>query len=93
MAVKRKTSTVGSAKGKDLGGEKAGSQKDAEPISQVLKEILMYPKPIARKKTKAGTSDFPAHLPSDQMIRYLKAKEDKKQAAEEETKKTERPRN
>ena len=57
-----------------------------EPISQVLKEILVYPKPITRKKTKAGTSDFPAHLSSDQMIRYLKAK-DKKQAAEEEKRK------
>ena len=52
-----------------------------------MKDILTYPKPVIRKKQKAGTSDFPAHLSSEQMIKYLQEKEEKKQAAEEEKKK------
>ena len=41
-------------------------------------DILIYPKQIPHKKTRAGTSGFPTHISSDQMIKYLKEKEDKK---------------
>ena len=46
-------------------------------------DILIYPKQIPHKKTRAGTSGFPTHISSDQMIKYLKEKEDKKIAEEE----------
>ena len=64
--------------------ERKNTQKGIEPGSQILKDILTYPKPVIRKKTKKGTSDFPSHLSGEQLIKYLQEKEEKKQAAEEE---------
>ena len=46
-------------------------------------DILQYPKAVPCKKKRAGTSDFPAHISSSQMIDYLRQKEEKKQAEEE----------
>ena len=60
-----------------------GQGQKCEVLQSSWDDILLYPKQIPRKKTKAGTSDFPAHISSEQMIEYLRQKEEKKQAEEE----------
>ena len=78
------TEQVGLGRKKAKKSQTKDSQKGTEPASDVLAEILVYPKPITRKKTKAGTSDFPCHISGEQMVKYLQQKEETKQAAEEE---------
>lgn len=54
-----------------------GQGQECEVLRSSWDVILLYPKQIPFKKTKAGTSDFPAHISSEQMIEYLRQKEEK----------------
>ena len=56
------TEQVGLGRKKAKKSQTKDSQKGTEPASDVLAEILVYPKPITRKKTKAGTSDSLPYL-------------------------------